>query len=464
MLVQSRRLAVGVLSLALSACAQGGGEDGGTTPMTDAGPPAATCATATCDPVATCDDSSGSAICTCPDGYTGDGITCTEIDECDGGAAGCDANATCMNNAGGFECVCNMGFTGDGMTCTDIDECAMGTAGCDVNAACTNTDGGFMCECNAGWMGDGSTCTDEDECMSGSATCDPMAVCTNTPGGFMCACPMGFTGDGFTCNDVDECTSSSPPCDTNAMCMNTPGAFMCTCNTGWMGDGLSCTDVDECASSATNDCDANATCTNTPGTFTCACNPGFTGDGRTCTAAPCTMVDDFEGSSTWPRAPWVVNAAGGMIVTTPTRPGGGTRVLQDPGWHYRTDVSTGTVGDRLEAWVRSSGSGRVYLGFGASAGGCRSVVFAPNTNGLLIQENTGYGYTDRASATVTYAANTWYRLEAAFLAGNQVRATVYNTAGGVVATTTFTFPSPSTGGVALRSFNTMYTDDIQLCR
>ena len=58
----------------------------------------------------------------------------------------CDANAMCTNTDGGFTCACNMGFTGDGKTCTDNDECADPmTNDCHANADCTNTDGGFTC-------------------------------------------------------------------------------------------------------------------------------------------------------------------------------------------------------------------------------------------------------------------------------------------------------------------------------
>ncbi|XP_072017121.1 uncharacterized protein [Amphiura filiformis] len=71
----------------------------------------------------------------------------------------CDANAACTNTVGSFTCACNDGYSGDGVTCTDIAECVLDTDNCDANATCTNTIGSFTCTCNTGYSGDGVTCT-----------------------------------------------------------------------------------------------------------------------------------------------------------------------------------------------------------------------------------------------------------------------------------------------------------------
>ncbi len=212
-----------------------------------------------------------------------------QVDPCTIGNGGCSVYATCATSGDGTaKCTCGLGFSGNGVTCGDIDECATDNGLCV--GKCTNTLGSFSCGCKPGYAGDGKTCVDIDECATKNGGCDANALCTNEPGSFSCGCKAGFsdvstpgTGPGKLCADIDECTKGTAGCDKNATCANTLGGFKCTCKVGWAGTGKTCQDVDECKA-ATSGCSTNATCVNAVGSFQCSCKAGFTGDGLTCTA------------------------------------------------------------------------------------------------------------------------------------------------------------------------------------
>ena len=64
--------------------------------------------------------------------------------KCSKGTHDCDANASCSNTAGSFTCACDAGYSGNGVMCSDINECATGADNCDAtHGSCTNTDGSF---------------------------------------------------------------------------------------------------------------------------------------------------------------------------------------------------------------------------------------------------------------------------------------------------------------------------------
>merc|ERR1711981_866435 len=104
---------------------------------------------------------------------------CIDKDECgaDGGAD-CDANATCDNIPGSFTCSCDDGWTGDGNTCVNDDECNEPN-----QEQCRNTFGGYECDCNSGYKkGDDGKCNDVDECATNGDNCDDLAKCENIGG------------------------------------------------------------------------------------------------------------------------------------------------------------------------------------------------------------------------------------------------------------------------------------------
>ncbi|XP_078382715.1 uromodulin-like [Oculina patagonica] len=79
----------------------------------------------------------------------------------------CGANAVCSNKSGSYTCTCKAGFSGDGKSCDDIDECVSGVHDCSSLASCTNTVGSYSCSCDQPYTGDGKTCTvSAEECQN----------------------------------------------------------------------------------------------------------------------------------------------------------------------------------------------------------------------------------------------------------------------------------------------------------
>ncbi|MFT7807036.1 nidogen-1 [Arapaima gigas] len=171
-----------------------------------------------------------------------------EQNPCFTGRHGCDTNAACRPGQGNhFICECTAGFTGDGRTCYDIDECRELPQICGLHAICNNQPGTFRCECVDGFQfgSDGQTCImveqPIDHCQTGTHNCDipERARCSYTGGStYICSCLLGFEGDGRVCQDIDECQPGH--CHQDAVCFNTPGSFSCQCRPGFHGDGFHC--------------------------------------------------------------------------------------------------------------------------------------------------------------------------------------------------------------------------------
>jgi len=117
---------------------------------------------------------------------------------------------------GGFTCACKSGFAGDGVSCTDVDECASNHGGCAATADCINVPGSYTCRCREGFTGSGFACADVDECTAGNGGCDPNADCGNQFGAPpTCTCQAGFSGDGQRCvpalTNLDACGALLAP-------------------------------------------------------------------------------------------------------------------------------------------------------------------------------------------------------------------------------------------------------------
>ena len=151
----------------------------------------------------------GTCVCNDSEGYSGDGLSCTQID--------CGDNSMPTS---GTTCMCEENFAGaDGMNCM----------ACTVDNASPN-ENRTACECDSGFEGDGTTactaidCGDDSELQADGKTC-------------MCdANHISPSGEGRDCIfDADSCGSnSSPQTDDD-------GNTMCVCAANYSGeDGKNC--------------------------------------------------------------------------------------------------------------------------------------------------------------------------------------------------------------------------------
>uniref|UniRef100_A0A4W5PTW1 Thrombospondin 4a n=1 Tax=Hucho hucho TaxID=62062 RepID=A0A4W5PTW1_9TELE len=154
----------------------------------------------------------------CPDGYTGDGVYCDDVDECQFNP--CFPGVRCVNTAPGFRC----------------ERCPLGYTGLEINGV-----GVSYAQSHK------QVCDDIDECQDEAWAC----ICCLSQGSFRCGeCKSGFSGDQVSgCSGERLCGNGQPnPCDSNAQCvLERDGSVSCQCDIGWAGNGYVCgkdTDID----------------------------------------------------------------------------------------------------------------------------------------------------------------------------------------------------------------------------
>ena len=175
-------------------------------------------------------------------------------------------------------------------------------------------------------------------------------------------------------------------------------------------------------------------------------------------AAWAGTVEEFEGG--WPAAGWTTVHPPTGNTNTFAAHYGSQGYVGDGGWERNGNVMLSSPGDRVSMWVRHSSSAgsatRAYLGVGASTTGCIALVAGFNTNQLLFQRQTTWtSIVPLNSVAVTYASDTWYRMEVELESPVQVRGRLF-AADGVTIVQTLTAsvsPGEATGnGIAIRTF------------
>ncbi|BFZ22426.1 hypothetical protein BsWGS_25465 [Bradybaena similaris] len=227
--------------------------------------------------------------CICDPGWnrsSSDPACVVDIDECATGTH-CSLNppVPCINLPGSFVCgSCPSGYTGNGHTCYDINECAINNGGCSTfpRVECINTQGSRSCgRCPAGYQGNGVSCTYVGVCSVNNGGCHHLATCSETSElGVICSCRAGYAGTGVGARGCQELSHAgacaSNPCANRAVCTPVGSTgFSCACRPGFSGPACSAVVV-ACLSSP---CENGGTCvsqTQEPG-YSCECTADFTG-------------------------------------------------------------------------------------------------------------------------------------------------------------------------------------------
>ena len=103
----------------------------------------------------------------------------------------CNKNAHCVGGGSNAKCVCNKGYEGNGVKCTNINECLQNIT-CENPSTCIDMDPGYFCQCPKGWYGekcDKSICRKNPCFYGGKCMLDH-----TTETGYRCLCPISRKG------------------------------------------------------------------------------------------------------------------------------------------------------------------------------------------------------------------------------------------------------------------------------
>ncbi|CAB4006773.1 mucin isoform X2 [Paramuricea clavata] len=131
-----------------------------------------------------------------------------DLDECTAGLKSCpETGSVCsdpdLSTNGTAICVCATGYTGNGTSCENINECLIDGICPGEGVQCEDTHGSFLCLCKPNYTPVNGTCVHDNDCTQPGKKCHKNADCITVNGTFNCRCKSGYTGDG-----KNNCTGS----------------------------------------------------------------------------------------------------------------------------------------------------------------------------------------------------------------------------------------------------------------
>jgi subtilase family serine protease len=181
---------------------------------------------------------------------------------------------------------------------------------------------------------------------------------------------------------------------------------------------------------------------------------------------PATVIESFE-SRSLSNYYYVGPSRPTVTVTTAAAHDGSYGLSTGPNndWYFRDDSAAQiNHGDTVSVWMKfaTTASGRAYFGFGAGPNGTLSLVAAPNTGQLILQDNSGWNYTQLAAVNQTWQTNQWYRLEVDWGTSGKIVAKLYDSTGAnLLNTVTAADMAITAGGFAFRTTgSTTYWDTV----
>ncbi|XP_066475371.1 signal peptide, CUB and EGF-like domain-containing protein 2 [Tiliqua scincoides] len=228
-------------------------------------------------------------------------VRAADVDECAQGLDDCHPDAICQNTPKLYKCMCKPGYSGEGKTCEDVDECDNDFNGGCVHE-CFNIPGNYRCACYDGFMlaQDGHNCLDTDECLLNNGGCQH--VCVNTVGSYECRCNDGFflSDNQHTCIHRSEegmsCMNKDHGCAH--ICKEAPkGGVACECRPGFE---LARNQRDCVLTCNHGNGGCQHTCEDADGGPICGCHPEYTvhSNGRTCLGRDESTTEISENNST----------------------------------------------------------------------------------------------------------------------------------------------------------------------